>query len=313
MNHARATRLTQAMLTVFSLVAFSARQLCAGIGPDKYGYTAATTTYLFEDLTEPSINAPPMLGNVDDGAVTIPIGFPFVFYGVWYNAVSVTSNGTLTFRNVDIDWVPVDISKTAPTNNLPMIAVLWHDWTFQYFGSDAVYAATLGPSGNRRLIVQWNAALSATGPGTDTVTFEVKLFEGSNNIEFHFLDPTVFDDPTVSNGKDATVGIRDTAGQVNGRNLQWSFDQAIIADGEAIQIVAPTFNISAITRLTNGHILLQCTGAPSSVNHIEATPALSTKPFAPLGDAAADASGKFQYEDGGAPNFTRRFYRVAVP
>ena len=313
MQQTTAIGLTKILLVAFFLVATFARQAFALIGPDSYGYTAATTTFLFEDLTEPAIDAPPLLDNTDDAAVTVAIGFPFVFYGVAYNAVSITSNGTLTFSDVDTDWVPVDLSTAAPNGDLPMIAVFWHDWTFKYFGSDAVYAAMLGPAGSRRLIVQWNAALSVPGPGSDTVTFEVKLFEGSNHIEFHFLDATISDDSTMSNGKDATVGIRDVAGQTNGRNLQWSFNVPVINDETAIRFVAPVFKVSSITRLANRHIVLQCSGAPSSVNKIEATTDLKTTPFSFLGSAAADALGHFQYEDATAGSFTQRFYRVTVP
>jgi hypothetical protein len=318
MNYAIARSLTAVPVRSLLIIIISALVVLLprpiqGIGPDNYGYTAGAIPILFEDLTVPAINAPPVLGNADDDAVTVPIGFSFVFYGVAYNTVSITSNGTIMFGGVDTDWVPVDISTTAPTKNLPMIAAFWHDWTFQYFGSDAVYYATLGTVGNRRLVIRWNAAESATGSGTDTVFFEAKLFEGSNNIEFHYDDATISDDASVSNGLDATVGIRDASGQISGRNLQWSFNQAVINDGSAIRFVAPVFKVKSITRLTNHHMLLNCLGAPSLLNHIQASPDLSSGSFVTLGAASADSGGNFQFEDANAGNFTRRFYRVAVP
>jgi hypothetical protein len=285
----------------------------SAIGPDTYGYTASATTFLFEDLPVPEIGAPPILDETDDAGVIIPIGFSFIFYGLKYNALAVTSNGTITFQEIETDWVPVDITKNAPNGDLPTLAVFWHDWTFQFFGSDAVHYATLGEVDKRRLVIQWNAAMSATGPGTDTVFFEAKLFEGSNNIEFHYRDSTISDDAAVSNGRNATVGIRDTGGQTSGRNLQWSFNQAVINDQTAIRFVAPAFKVLSISRLTNQHIVLQCTGAPSNINKIEATTDLKTTPFSFLGSATADSLGRFQYEDTTAGNFTRRFYRVGFP
>lgn len=294
-------------------IAASGHYVRAAIGPDNFGYTAATTTFSFQDLTTIGTGVTPILDFQDDAAVTVPIGFPFIFYGVIYTSVSVSSNGLITFQGADTAHTPVNIATTSTLQNLPTIAVLWHDWTFQYFGSDEVYYATLGAAGSRRLIIQWNFAQSKSGPGTDTITFEVKLFEGSNNIEFHYLDATVSDDPNVSNGKDATVGIRDINGQTSGRNLKWSFNQTVIADGQAIRFVAPVFKVTSITRLANRHILLQCLGAPSLVNYIEASPNLNPGSFSTLGSATANASGVFQFEDVNAGSFTRRFYRVAVP
>lgn len=294
-------------------IAVSGPYVRAAIGPDNYGYTAATTTYSFEDLTSMGSGVTPILDLQDNAAVTVPIGFSFTFYGVVYTSVSISSNGLLTFQGVDTAQTPVNIATTATPQNLPSIAVLWHDWTFQYFGSDEAYYATLGSGGSRRLIVQWNFAQSKPGPGIDTVTFEVKLFEGSNNIEFHYFDATIDDDPNVSKGKDATVGIRDINGQTSGRNLEWSFNQAVINNGQAIRFVAPVFKVTSITHLTNGHILLQCLGVPSHVNYIEASPNLNPGSFSTLGSATANASGVFQFEDVNAGSFTRRFYRVAVP
>jgi hypothetical protein len=281
------------------------------IGPDNYGYTATTTTYDFEDLTVPGITATDILDDGNDVAVMVPIGFPFTFYGKTYTSLYVSTNGLITFGNADVDPTPVDLTRAAPQNDLPSIAVLWRDWTFHYFGSDEAYYATLGPAGNRRLIVQWNFTQSNTGPGTDTVTFQAKLFEGSNNIEFHYYDATVEDDVSVSDGKNATVGIRDTGGQTSNRNLQWSFNQAVITEHLAIQFAAPVFEIWSIQRTANGHILLQCVGEPNVANTIQVSTDLINFYF--LASVVADSLGNFPYEDmnAGTPP-PRRFYRLSL-
>ncbi len=287
-------------------------QVVMAIGPDNYGYTAVATTLNFEDLTVPGFNPVEILDTENDTAVTIPIGFSFKFYGATYTSVSVSSNGLLTFGNANTSAVPVDLSKTAPTVDVPTIAVFWHDWTFQYLGSDEAYYQTLGMPGSRRLIVQWNFALSNSGPGNDTVTFEAKLFEGSNKIEFHYNDATVDDDVNVSNGTDATVGIRAAGGQgAVKRYLQWSFNKAVIADSSALQFIAPAFRVSSIQRLSNGHMLLQCVGEPNVSNTIQASTNLVTfSPFVSF-SMVADATGSFQFEDA-SPGLTR-FYRILVP
>src|SRR5262249_11553755 len=86
---------------------------------------------------------------------------------------------------------------------------------------------------SRQFIVQWNKIEPILF--SDTVTFEVSLFETSNRILCSYLDTIVSDDstnaPVSSRGVSATVGIRDTSGQTNNRNLQWSSNQAVIANG----------------------------------------------------------------------------------
>ncbi|MDB6148248.1 MAG: hypothetical protein JWO45_1912, partial [Spartobacteria bacterium] len=223
-------------------------------------------------------------------------------------------NGLLTFGGADTGYHPVDFKTTATPANLPTIAPLWHDWTFLYLGSDEVYYETLGTPGSHRLIVQWNFAQSATSTSQQTVTFQVKLFEGSNNIEFHYNDTTLTDDASESNGRGSTVGIRDVNGQTSGRNLVWSFDQVGAADGSAIRFTAPVFKTNSITRLANKNIVLQCTGAPSKPNYIEVSPSLTTGTFTRLMPAiTADAAGNFPFTDTTTTGVPRRFYRVGYP
>ena len=75
----------------------------------------------------------------------------------------------------------------------------------------------------------------------------------------------------------------------------------------------PTFlKITSITRLSNGHIVLQGQTDPNLTVHIEASPDLIV-PFAPIGTATGDALGALQFEDVDAATFTKRFYRLAYP
>ena len=59
-----------------------------GAGPDAFGYTAAATTFSFEDLTNPDVPSTGILEGTDDSTVTIPIGFPFTYYGVTYTSAA---------------------------------------------------------------------------------------------------------------------------------------------------------------------------------------------------------------------------------
>src|SRR5262249_53495082 len=121
---------------------------------------------------------------------------------------------------------------------------LWDDWETQSVGADGVYYTTTGAAGSRQFTVQWNKVIPVNGDGTNTVTFEARLFESSNRILFSYFDAVVADETTTppnaaSLGVGATVGIRDSSGQASGRNLQWSFNQAVITNGLNLLFAPP--------------------------------------------------------------------------
>jgi hypothetical protein len=221
----------------FALAAFAARVVAAGIGPDSFGYSAASTgAFAFTNIT----NGTRILVLVDDTPVTVNLGFNFNFYGSNYATVSISPNGLLTFGGTSADFNNVNLSSSvAPSNNLPCIAVLWDDWETQSIGSDAIYHRTSGTPGSRQFAVQWNKVIPVNGAGVDPVTFQARLFEGSNTILFSYADTVVADDPGYSHGAGATVGIRDRDGHLNGRHLLWSHNQAVIANGLNLLFTRP--------------------------------------------------------------------------
>ena len=83
--------------------------------------------------------------------------------------------------------------------------------------------------------------------------------------------------------------------------------------GDCSMVPAVPLRITAITRLANGHILVQGTGAPSTAYHIEASPDLSANSFVPLNPVNSNGIGALQYEDADAGTFAQRFYRFTFP
>lgn len=83
--------------------------------------------------------------------------------------------------------------------------------------------------------------------------------------------------------------------------------------GDCSMVPAVPLRITAITHLTNGHFLVQGTGAPSTAYHIEASPDLSPGSFVQLAPVNSTPTGALQYEDVDAGNFTKRFYRFTFP
>ena len=220
-------------------------------GPDAFGYTvAATTNFSFLQITNGSAR---VLWFNDDAAVTnVNLGFSFSFYGSSYTNVSFNVNGLMTFGGASIAYSNVNLTTASPSPNLPSIAALWDDWQTQSPGSDGVYYKTTGTAGSRQFVVQWNNVIPVNGSGTNAVTFEARLFEGSNRILLSYWQVVVVESNLVASlGAGATVGIRDVSGQANNRNLQWSYNQGVITNGLNLLFTlpnhAPIINAASIT------------------------------------------------------------------
>jgi hypothetical protein len=211
-------------------------------GPDAFGYTAApTTNFSFLQITNGSTR---VLWFDDDSAVTnINLGFNFSFYGSSYSNVSFNVNGLMTFGGASTAYANVNFTTTSPTPNLASIAVLWDDWETQSVGSDGVYYKTTGTAPARQFIVQWNKVIPVNGTGTNPVTFQARLFEGSNRILLSYLQVVVIESNLVASlGAGATVGIRAVSGQTSNRDLQWSYNQPVITNGLNLLFVPPSSN-----------------------------------------------------------------------
>lgn len=200
----------------------------AAIGPDSFGYTADQVTSGFEDISSTGAR---VLANDDDHIAPLPLPFVFSFYGTPHDVVFASTNGLLSFGGATV--AHVNQTLTAPISpNLALAAVLWDDWLTFASTADAVYHETLGAPGARRFIVQWHVVQHYPA-SPSTVTFQAVLHEEGGAIEYRYLDAGTQD--AGSAGASATVGIRDVSGDANGRNLQWSHDEAVIADGSAIR------------------------------------------------------------------------------
>lgn len=192
------------------------------------GYTASTTNSTFNNIaTAPT--ATRVLANTNTGAENVNIGFNFNFFGTSYSNLFASTNGTLAFGLANVDNINRDLETDPITRfNAPTIAVLWDAWTFKPkpgAATDALYYQTSGAVGSRQFTVQWNQAASkfADAP-TGTVTFQAVLFENSDNIVFSYLDTLLATGTPENFGAGATVGIRNTNGNVNGQRLEWSYN-----------------------------------------------------------------------------------------
>lgn len=133
----------------------------------------------------------------DEVSNGISLGFNFEFGGVTYNHVAASSNG----------FMYLDTNNTASRtgNNLDgvaqaIIAPLWDDLDGRATNSTASYTIT-GTAPNQIFTFEWLKWEWNYTSGNEVISFQVKLYEGSNKIEFIYrpesANPT---NPTASIG-----------------------------------------------------------------------------------------------------------------
>mgnify|MGYP005848194909 FL=1 len=195
-----------------------------GSGPDPFGYTyqdsrsADGPAYEWIDATDGT-----PLNLTDDGEANVTLPFPFTFYGTSSTAIRVGNNGGLLFNATSGDLPYSNTSlASASTNNL--IVPFWDDIDDE---TGNVYYKTVGTAPNRRFVIEWYNRPHYNNVGN--ATFEVILYEGTNNIKFQYQD-VVFGNSSYDYGASATVGIRGSGSNY----LQYSYDQPVLSDGLAI-------------------------------------------------------------------------------
>lgn len=200
--------------TVFIVARVQARNrygeaIVACPGPDSYGYQcerdnpsvayidATNDTRLYED----------------DGGIVVELPFPFTFYGQTYTEVELSSNGLMYFNGRTQDF-----SNGCPLEGIleskgDMIAPYWDDYTLVSAGF--LETEVVGTAPNRIFVVEWDSIPRFAAPN-DAVTFEIQLFEETNDFVFLYESVAV---PSAANGRSATVaqqserlGISLTAG-----------------------------------------------------------------------------------------------------
>jgi hypothetical protein len=187
-----------------------------GVGEERYNnftdgnnpkpITATTPVipnYTFSSRTE---TYAPLAGGVrveeiegdDRYSNQIPIGFDFNFAGVRYSTLQASSNGFLTFN---------DVFKLSAENDLSnseiraTIAPLWDDLG-GYYNSTASYK-TIGTSPNRVFTFEWLNWYWDYSVFDPNISFQVKLYEGSNKIEFVYRQES----GSIGAGLTASIGL----------------------------------------------------------------------------------------------------------
>lgn len=133
----------------------------------------------------------------DATELSVPIGFTFKYCGVNYTSFSVCTNG----------WISLSNSPTSSFDNIETdidgpgwLMPFWDDLDLS-FGGD-VFVETTGTAPSRVCTIEWNNVPDIGGSGT--ATFQIKLYESTDIIDFHYDFSSYF---FVS----ATIGISNDA------------------------------------------------------------------------------------------------------
>jgi hypothetical protein len=195
-------------------------------GPDLYGYSCTSGAgFAYIDATIDTRLYQ------DDGTMTLPLPFPFTFYGTPYTEVRLSSNGNLQFGNNNPSFSNQCMTDGPVPEMGDMIAPFWDDLDLTFFGF--LEYDTVGEAPNRIFVIEWDNIPPYQAEPDDAVTFEVQLFEGSNDIVFLYEDVISFE---RSNGRSATIGLQSEA---QGTALQYGCDRPVVADATGLYFPHP--------------------------------------------------------------------------
>ena len=136
---------------------------------------------------------------------TVPIGFNFNFYGQDRDSLTISINGYVTFDAQPwyaLFWLVKPMPNSFPPND---VIGAFGD-IFQSDANTRIYTLLEGVAPARRLTIAWVNVqqVFALGEGT----FEMTLYESSNDIVFQYQD-TTFGGFSYDHGYSAAIGTED--------------------------------------------------------------------------------------------------------
>ncbi|HAC92061.1 MAG TPA: hypothetical protein DCF63_15765 [Planctomycetaceae bacterium] len=147
-------------------------------------YTATAVPFEFTDI---STTGATLLNCSSSSTATVNLPFAFNFYGTSYTTLYPSRNGLITFGSSNSSTFNDSLSSSP---SQAAIAPFWDSLRLNNSTGDAtVKFQVLGEVGSRQAILQWNKVATFFGSGgSNTLTFQAILSEGSNQIRFNYLD-----------------------------------------------------------------------------------------------------------------------------
>ncbi|UOQ72590.1 hypothetical protein [Hymenobacter cellulosilyticus] len=175
----------------------------------------------------------------------IPLGFSFVFDGATYTQVKASSNGWISFNTAGTSNHSGTLA-TAPASVRPMVAPLLDDLDGNPTGATATGSyITTGTAPNRVFTfewINWEWRWSSSAAG---LSFQVKLYEGTNKVEFVYRQESGVITATSTTG--ASIGL---AGTGTGAGSYLSLSDATAAPTAS----STTENTNIFTKPATGQV-----------------------------------------------------------
>jgi hypothetical protein len=165
-----------------------------------YGFTSSIGEFV--PLTNATNTTIPNTGDSENSSI-ISFGDAFVFNygGTNYTQLRVSSDGQLIFGSNGTQSLTNNLSSTTTTHR-PGVTALWDDLQ----ATQGVKYKLEGTAPNRVFTVEWLNMEWNYNSGTPVISFQVKLYETTNSIEFIYRQES-----TLVNSGSASIGLMGTA------------------------------------------------------------------------------------------------------
>lgn len=174
-------------------------------------YRVARSARAYQQLSNGFIVFDASVGNTPK-ATSVPLPFPFSFWGTSQNAVTIATTGFLSFGGV---LAPPDNTQ-LPSGGAPLnfVAPFWDFMVLSPSvptGVSQVSWVLEGTAPNRTLAVEWRNVqhFGFTGSTYPAYSFQVRLHEGSNDISLDYGSVSALGVPVIT----ATMGVQGPGAQ----------------------------------------------------------------------------------------------------
>ncbi|GAA4356212.1 hypothetical protein GCM10023185_19790 [Hymenobacter saemangeumensis] len=165
---------------------------------DTYQFAASSGTFtpLVGGTTVASIQTD------DNLSAVLALPFPFTFDGAVHTQFMVSSNGWLTFNTMASSNNLTNELAIGPATERPRVAPYWDD---MHGGQGTASYATTGTAPNRVFTFEWLNWYRYGNSGGPSISFQVKLFETTNVVQFVYRD-----EPAAITNASASIGLSGT-------------------------------------------------------------------------------------------------------
>jgi subtilisin family serine protease len=172
----------------------------------------------------------------DNFVFGIPLPFTFTYFDQDFTELIVFSNGLIGFDNQIFSSFSAQINNVGiPNSNTPNNMIAPH-WAHMHLVNGTIRGTVrfrvIGSAPNRIAVISW-VNMPHFDNNSASFTFQVLLFEGTNDIKFQYLEVSP-DNQGVGAGRQATVGIEGPFGIV-GRQFAFNGNPSLLQNNQAIR------------------------------------------------------------------------------